>query len=390
MPPTVFAVKWDSTHDDRRCVVVTPWPPPHPPKPPPPKYRRRPPPATSPGDVVVDLALGHVLLELGQRGRRVRAVEPADGHDRIAAGQLVPRGVVRVHRRGHPGVAAGVGLQELGERGVGLARVEEPAGPRGAAAGRRSRVPPPKAGGPAACPVPPAGAGDAPPPRRGSPQPGKCRRRGTTAGAAAGESAAEWPRSHRRGSRRRRSPREAAAGTPGPPAGGRGDRRDRTRVRRGRGGDGGEQGRRQGGAEAERRHQGDRQLGDGRSSGSARMATTPRAPATPRTGAVRGTSPSVRPRSTNSTRRWRAKPAASPTRPAHAGAALPQPHGGDADQRAERRGQGHRVVGVDDALGQADDEPDARPASRPRAGARPAPGRCAGPASVSTSRTAAP
>ncbi len=51
--------------------------------------------------------------------------------------------------------------------------------------------------------------------------------------------------------------------------------------------------------------------------------------------------------------------------PDPAGPALPQAHGGDADERAERRRQGHRVVGVDDALGQADDEADAHERAAP-------------------------
>ena len=47
-------------------------------------------------------------------------------------------------------------------------------------------------------------------------------------------------------------------------------------------------------------------------------------------------------------------------------AALPEAHGGDPDQCAERRGQGDRVVGVDDALGQADDESDAHQGAAPQ------------------------
>ena len=54
----------------------------------------------------MDLALRDVLLELGQRRRRVGAVEPADGHDRLTTAQLVAGRVVRVHRGGRPGVLA--------------------------------------------------------------------------------------------------------------------------------------------------------------------------------------------------------------------------------------------------------------------------------------------
>ena len=60
------------------------------------------------------------------------------------------------------------------------------------------------------------------------------------------------------------------------------------------------------------------------------------------------------------------------------GTALPQAHGGDADQPTQRRRQGDRVVRVDDALAQRDGEADARPASRPTATARPVHGRCGG------------
>ena len=57
-------------------------------------------------DVVVDLVLGHDGLELGQRGRRVGAVEPADGHHRIAAGgQLQRRGLLGAFGGRHPRVA---------------------------------------------------------------------------------------------------------------------------------------------------------------------------------------------------------------------------------------------------------------------------------------------
>src|SRR6185437_12869487 len=83
--------------------------------------------ATPTGNEVVDLAFGDVRLELVQRGRRIRPVEATDRHDRLAAGELVARRVVRIHRRGGPAVVTGVGLQQRVQRGVGLAGVQEPA-----------------------------------------------------------------------------------------------------------------------------------------------------------------------------------------------------------------------------------------------------------------------
>src|SRR5690349_10654195 len=55
-------------------------------------------------DEVVDLSVGHVLLELGERRGGIAAVEAADRHHRVTGGELIARGVLRAHRRGHPGV----------------------------------------------------------------------------------------------------------------------------------------------------------------------------------------------------------------------------------------------------------------------------------------------
>ena len=60
------------------------------------------------------------------------------------------------------------------------------------------------------------------------------------------------------------------------------------------------------------------------------------------------------------------------------------------DQGADSRGQGDRVVRVDDALGQADDEPGAGAASRPRAGRPARSGRCGGARMVSHSTATSP
>src|SRR5262249_13689935 len=48
--------------------------------------------AAAGADVVVDLVLGDHGLELGQRGRRVRAVEATDRQDGVAAGRELDRG----------------------------------------------------------------------------------------------------------------------------------------------------------------------------------------------------------------------------------------------------------------------------------------------------------
>ena len=70
-------------------------------------HRRR----TAAADEVVDLAVSHVLLELGQRRGRVGAVEAADGHHRVTGGELVASGLVGADGGGHPGVGVGVGLE---------------------------------------------------------------------------------------------------------------------------------------------------------------------------------------------------------------------------------------------------------------------------------------
>ena len=61
----------------------------------------------------------------------------------------------------------------------------------------------------------------------------------------------------------------------------------------------------------------------------------------------------------------RGEPRGQADAPDPGGPALPQAHGADADQCAERRRERHGVVGVDDALGQADDEADAHEGAAP-------------------------
>src|SRR6266511_712130 len=93
------------------------------------------------GDEVVDPVLAHVLPELGQRRRRVAAVEAADREHRRPGRQLVPGGVVRADGRGHPPVPAAVGGEQRDQLGTRRGRGEQAAhaaGPTGhrAATGR--------------------------------------------------------------------------------------------------------------------------------------------------------------------------------------------------------------------------------------------------------------
>ena len=210
-------------------------------------------------------------------------------------------------------------------------------------------------------------------------------------------------RRRHRGSRRRRrrgvperpgTPPATAAGNPPPPGHraarrGRRHRRDRPAVRRGRGGHGREERRGQRGTEAERGHQHDGQLRDvAAAAGRARIATHAERADHDHEGTQRREPVRRAPEEDVAPDHRGGQAGGQADAPDPARPALPQAHGADADQRAERRRQGHRVVGVDDPLGQADDEADARPASRPRAGA-PARSRSVRRARmVTTSRTA--
>ena len=60
----------------------------------------------------MDLAVGDVLLELGQRRARVGPVEAADRHHRVLGRELVARRGVGSHRRRDPGVRAGVLVEQ--------------------------------------------------------------------------------------------------------------------------------------------------------------------------------------------------------------------------------------------------------------------------------------
>ena len=335
---------------------------------PPPKPPPKPPAAA--GDEVVDLALRDVLLELGQGRRGVGAVEAADGHDGLTAAQLVAGGVVRVHRGGRPGVLAGVGLQRLVQCGVGLAGVQEP---RAARTGSTE---------PAGAAERPGSADGSRPPRAGArsreataPVAGEAA--GGSHRPATGEAAARRPH---RGSRRRRRPGGAPA--PGEPAGTAAGSRhrgppkppDAVGVTDGMAPVCGVAAvatvEKSGAASAAPRPSvatsADGQLRDGAaSSGSARMATTPSVPDHGHEGPQRrepvGGAPEedVAPDDRGGEARGQADA------PDPGGPALPQAHGADADEGAERWRQRHRVVGVDDPLGQADDEADAHQRAAP-------------------------
>src|ERR1700733_13565568 len=84
-------------------------------------------------DEVVDVVVGGVPLELGEGRRRVGAVEPADRHDRLSAGQLQRRRAVRAARGPRPPVAGRSVLQQRGEGAADL-RVAGQAAPSAAPA----------------------------------------------------------------------------------------------------------------------------------------------------------------------------------------------------------------------------------------------------------------
>ena len=64
-------------------------------------------------DVVADEALGNVSLEFVERGRGVRSIKAANGHDGELACQLVARGVLRTRGRCRPTIAAGILCEQL-------------------------------------------------------------------------------------------------------------------------------------------------------------------------------------------------------------------------------------------------------------------------------------
>ena len=83
-------------------------------------------------DVVADEALGNVNLEFVKRGRGVRSIKAANGHDGELACQLVARGILRIRGRCHPAIATGILREQLDQALVGGTAAEQ----AGAAAGR--------------------------------------------------------------------------------------------------------------------------------------------------------------------------------------------------------------------------------------------------------------
>ena len=169
---------------------------------------------------------------------------------------------------------------------------------------------------------------------------------------------------------RRRNPpppgaAETAARAAEAPGRRRSHRRNGAAVRRGRRGDGGEQRRGQGGAESEDRYQADghsghpaqpRESEDGQGTEGSGHRDDEAEPGEPGRSAIQqhdapDGGDHQGPREGRSTH--------------PRGAPLPQRHGAHADQGAQRWRQGDRVVGVDDALRQADGQPDAGQAATP-------------------------
>lgn len=66
------------------------------------------------------------LLELRRRRRRIAAVEAAEGHHRLTAGELAAGLVLRAGRGGHPRVAARVGLEQCPHRRTDLGPFSSP------------------------------------------------------------------------------------------------------------------------------------------------------------------------------------------------------------------------------------------------------------------------
>src|SRR5438105_4492604 len=94
--------------------------------------------ATAPAlDVVLDLAVGDVLLELLEGRRRVRAAEAADPDDGLAAGQFQTRRLLRTVRGGRP---LGLGTREQLPDRAARALVAEAATESTAAEAARSRA----------------------------------------------------------------------------------------------------------------------------------------------------------------------------------------------------------------------------------------------------------
>jgi len=132
-----------------------------------------------------------------------------------------------------------------------------------------------------------------------------------------------------------------------------------------------EQGRRQGGAQAQDGDEGHSQFGNGAQQGEGDDGGGAEYPAHQHHKAQEGepVRSAVEQEEPPDRRGHERGGEADPTYPR--GAALPQPHGADPHEAGQRRRQGDGVVGVDDALAQADDQPgaDERPAEEQQGGA---------------------
>ncbi len=93
---------------------------------------------TARGDEVVDVASGHVCLELGEREVAAVVVEAADGHDGVTiGGELEVGGALGAEGGGDPAIRAIILLQRADEC-AGGAEATAPAAPRISSGGRTS------------------------------------------------------------------------------------------------------------------------------------------------------------------------------------------------------------------------------------------------------------
>ena len=287
----------------------------------------------------MDPAGANVGLELGERGCGVGAVEAADRHDRLARRDLDSGCAVRADRCGDPAVARRVGLQQRHESRVRRGGVEQSAEAchRRRSLGRRGPQPPPgpEEAPPRGAPLPAAGrreaaASEAEPPARTLPAEEARRRRGRRQ-SACGPRASKPPAAPRSGEPRSEPSRLSAGNTPPAPRA----RQPRTRRPAAR--------RRSGCAPRPRRA----------------APGEPRSPDRRRESALRshGSQLGVRPRSSCAQTAVAASAPAPITPPVERAAFAPGPDRADPDERADRGAEHDQVVGVDDALRKAEDEP---------------------------------
>src|ERR1700733_12160299 len=139
-------------------------------------------------DEVVDVVVGDVPLELGERRRRVGAVEPADRHDRLSAGQLQRCRAVRADRGRRPPVAGRAVLEQRGEGAAELRVAGQAAAPAACTTATDAAV-----GAATESAGEAASAGPSAWRARGSAQPGAGSRGALTGGAAGPKAATAEP-----------------------------------------------------------------------------------------------------------------------------------------------------------------------------------------------------